>query len=153
MTKQVINVGVTANDKKGDSLRAAFTKVNENFTELYTATSQPVSVDTIETPAIGGNNGSETVLDLTKRTHVLKDGWYKLDAGTEGQVMHFIPHSSVTDISTINIRVNNGRYSNGTTVTDYANNYISVFLNQTNTIMATAVYANGAWSFDRGSWD
>ena len=37
MTKQVINVGTTANDKKGDSLRAAFQKVNANFTELYTA--------------------------------------------------------------------------------------------------------------------
>lgn len=53
MTKQVINtnapedligVGATANDKKGDSLRAAFTKVNDaadkidaNFTELYSA--------------------------------------------------------------------------------------------------------------------
>lgn len=37
MTKQVINVGTTPNDKKGDSLRAAFQKVNTNFTELYTA--------------------------------------------------------------------------------------------------------------------
>jgi len=37
MTKQVINVGTTANDRKGDSLRAAFQKVNANFTELYTA--------------------------------------------------------------------------------------------------------------------
>ena len=37
MAKQSINVGATANDKKGDSLRAAFQKVNNNFTELYTA--------------------------------------------------------------------------------------------------------------------
>jgi hypothetical protein len=37
MTKQTINVGATANDKQGDSLRAAFQKVNANFTELYTA--------------------------------------------------------------------------------------------------------------------
>ena len=36
MAKQTINVGATANDKKGDSLRAAFQKVNANFTELYT---------------------------------------------------------------------------------------------------------------------
>jgi hypothetical protein len=36
MTKQIINVGTAANDKKGDSLRAAFQKVNANFTELYT---------------------------------------------------------------------------------------------------------------------
>jgi hypothetical protein len=37
MTKQTINVGTAANDKKGDSLRAAFVKVNANFSELYTA--------------------------------------------------------------------------------------------------------------------
>lgn len=36
MAKQTINVGATANDKQGDSLRAAFQKVNSNFTELYT---------------------------------------------------------------------------------------------------------------------
>lgn len=38
MTKQIINVGTAANDRKGDSLRAAFQKVNANFTELYTLT-------------------------------------------------------------------------------------------------------------------
>lgn len=37
MTKQSINIGTTANDKTGDSLRAAFQKVNANFTELYTS--------------------------------------------------------------------------------------------------------------------
>lgn len=37
MTKQLINIGETANDRKGDSLRAAFTKINDNFTDLYTA--------------------------------------------------------------------------------------------------------------------
>jgi hypothetical protein len=36
MANQNINVGTAANDKKGDSLRAAFVKVNSNFTELYT---------------------------------------------------------------------------------------------------------------------
>ena len=37
MTKQVINTGTSANSKTGDSLRTSFTKINENFTELYTA--------------------------------------------------------------------------------------------------------------------
>jgi hypothetical protein len=36
MTKQVINIGSTPNDNKGDSLRLAFSKINANFTELYT---------------------------------------------------------------------------------------------------------------------
>ena len=35
MTKQVINIGVEGNDASGDSIRDAFKKANENFTELY----------------------------------------------------------------------------------------------------------------------
>ena len=35
MAKQTINTGTTANDRTGDTLRAAFTKINSNFTELY----------------------------------------------------------------------------------------------------------------------
>jgi hypothetical protein len=35
MAKQTINVGTDVNTKDGDTLRAAFQKTNENFTELY----------------------------------------------------------------------------------------------------------------------
>lgn len=35
MSKQTINIGIRANDGKGDTLRAAFIKTNNNFTELY----------------------------------------------------------------------------------------------------------------------
>ena len=45
MAKQAINVGTTANDKKGDSLRAAFQKVNANFTELYEAVGLAAAAD------------------------------------------------------------------------------------------------------------
>ena len=37
MAKQSINVGSNPNDKTGDPLRTAFTKINDNFTELYGA--------------------------------------------------------------------------------------------------------------------
>jgi hypothetical protein len=37
MTKQTINIGTAANDGTGDPLRTAFTKSNDNFTELYSA--------------------------------------------------------------------------------------------------------------------
>ena len=37
MTKLVINIGALQNDGTGDPLRTAFTKVNSNFTEVYTA--------------------------------------------------------------------------------------------------------------------
>jgi hypothetical protein len=37
MTQQLINIGDTANDRKGDSLRLAFQKINANFSELYSS--------------------------------------------------------------------------------------------------------------------
>jgi hypothetical protein len=43
MTQQIINVGTTENDRKGDSLRAAFQKTNANFTELYSDIYTPTS--------------------------------------------------------------------------------------------------------------
>lgn len=48
MAKQVINVGITANDTTGDSLRNAGKIINDNFTELYNAlggeTGAPLSI-------------------------------------------------------------------------------------------------------------
>ena len=37
MTRQLINTGILPNDGQGDSLRDAGTKLNSNFSELYTA--------------------------------------------------------------------------------------------------------------------
>jgi hypothetical protein len=36
MTQQLVNIGTTPNDGTGDTLRDAFDKANDNFTELYT---------------------------------------------------------------------------------------------------------------------
>ena len=37
MARQVINTGTVANDGTGDNLRVGGGKVNDNFSELYTA--------------------------------------------------------------------------------------------------------------------
>lgn len=37
MAKLTVNIGTSANDRTGDTLRTAFNKINTNFTELYTA--------------------------------------------------------------------------------------------------------------------
>ena len=36
MSQQIINIGATPNDAQGDPLRVAYSKINQNFTELYT---------------------------------------------------------------------------------------------------------------------
>ena len=35
MTQQLINIGALPNDGTGDPLRDAYSKINDNFTELY----------------------------------------------------------------------------------------------------------------------
>jgi hypothetical protein len=52
MAKQTVDIGTYANDGTGDSLRTAFDKINDNFTELYTATG-----DDIQIPSQSGNSG------------------------------------------------------------------------------------------------
>jgi hypothetical protein len=50
MTQQIINVGTVANDGQGDSLRTAFIKTNDNFSELYG--------DVLTTPTILNGNSN-----------------------------------------------------------------------------------------------
>jgi hypothetical protein len=69
MAKQNINVGTTANDKKGDSLRAAFQKVNANFTELYTALG--LNADT--TLNLGAFEFNGSVMSTTDSTAIVID--------------------------------------------------------------------------------
>jgi hypothetical protein len=62
MAKQVINTGTVANDGTGDGLRTAFTKVNSNFTELYTQTSNTwVSPQTSNTYSVIHVSGATRV--------------------------------------------------------------------------------------------
>jgi hypothetical protein len=35
MAKQTVNIGQSANDRTGDSLRTSFEKINSNFSEVY----------------------------------------------------------------------------------------------------------------------
>jgi hypothetical protein len=45
MAIQIINIGETANDRRGDSLRTAFAKINANFAELYAGVGIPTTVE------------------------------------------------------------------------------------------------------------
>lgn len=91
MTKQVINVGTSANDRKGDSLRAAFQKTNANFTELY---ERAVNTDaqtltlTGDTLAISGGNA----VDLSKYVDTSFSGDYEdlINKPTIPDVSNFI---------------------------------------------------------------
>jgi hypothetical protein len=55
MTKQLINIGTSANKGNGDPLRTAFNKINENFSELYTQLDGFGLNNSI--PSLTGNDG------------------------------------------------------------------------------------------------
>ena len=72
MAKQTINVGTNQDDGTGDSLRGAFVKVNENFTEIYTElggvalsnikmSGSTISTDTADSGIIIDPNGTGTI--------------------------------------------------------------------------------------------
>ncbi len=58
MTQQIINVGDLPNDGTGDPIRVAFTKVNENFANLYAVSSE------ITTANVVGLTPNQTVLEF-----------------------------------------------------------------------------------------
>ena len=88
MAKSVIGTGATANDGTGDTLRAAGVKINDNFTELYTALGDgtTLAVATVATTgAYSDLSGAPTIpadlSDLTDTTTLLFDGAYSSLSG------------------------------------------------------------------------
>ena len=55
MAQQNINIGSAANDGTGDPLRTAFDKINDNFTEIYGATTEANDILEDSTPQLGGD--------------------------------------------------------------------------------------------------
>ena len=48
-SREIINIGSSPNDGSGDSLRTAFTKINNNFSQLWNTASQTSNVYTLGT--------------------------------------------------------------------------------------------------------
>ena len=49
MAQKIIDLGTSPNKGDGDPLRTAFTKINDNFDELYTADATFISLATLQT--------------------------------------------------------------------------------------------------------
>jgi hypothetical protein len=74
MSKQTISIGTIINDGTGDTFRAGATKVNENFTELYSALTKDNALSIVNyiTPGAGitvdQNNGNVTINNTLANT-------------------------------------------------------------------------------------
>tara|TARA_B100000959_G_scaffold114759_1_gene120980 strand:- start:58 stop:1059 length:1002 start_codon:yes stop_codon:yes gene_type:complete len=86
MAQQIINVGTSANKGDGDPLRTAFTKVNDNFTDVYT---KVTALDGVTIDAAGAINGS--ILKYNSSSSVWEVG---IDIGGGGGGVNF---TSLTD--------------------------------------------------------
>ena len=87
MTKQIINLGQTANDRTGDPLRVAFEKVNENFDELYARTG-----DDLQIPALSGNTSKYLTTNGTTLSwgavSSLVNGAHTVSLATAGELVY-----------------------------------------------------------------
>jgi hypothetical protein len=105
MAKQNINIGSSANDGSGDSLRDAAVKINQNFTELY-ATS---GLDTTFTQAaFNAANSAITMIQNPQSSN------YVLSLTDAGKYLYYTQSANVTLYIPNSSSV---AFSNGTTIT------------------------------------
>jgi hypothetical protein len=97
MTQQIINVGELPNDGSGDPLRLAFQKINDNFTQVFTA------------PGAAGTDGSFQYRSLNSLTAAayydtlwvlggITQWWTSVDAVTCEPLTTYTPTSAVKQI-------------------------------------------------------
>lgn len=78
MAKQQINLGISPNDGKGDSLRVGAQKINENFTELYAAIGSGNNLNLVtriipgEGISVNQNTGQITITNTSPNRNTFK---------------------------------------------------------------------------------
>lgn len=148
MTKQIIGIGTVPNDGSGDTIRAAFTKVNSNFTELYTGN---INLKT-NSYGPGGTSLDQVALVLSNVVHKLTSGWYSLADGIEGQICYFVLDNAATDADTIIVKFAHARWKTPEQIFKLPN-YSNVFLG-TDASIITVIFTDGAWQMTPdGAWD
>jgi len=168
MTRQIINVGTVLNDGKGDDLRSAFIKVNENFRELFTGgvagTNLQIVNNTISSvqgniylapvglnPVIVGNTNplyvtdSSVSISSTTGALIVTGG-----IGTSGNInvdgRVTTPRLSASDVYSDNFYYSNGAVFNSST---YSDSNVNAILNSLGNLSAinfvaqSAVYSAG----------
>ena len=151
MAKLNINVGQSDNDKTGDPLRTAFTKVNANFTELYTAMNADVQIPTqtgnvgkfltTSGPVLSWSDPSLQSKAVRNVGSVAAAGTVTLDYSTDSVVRATatgstitIAHSNITSGKVVELILSN---------TSGASCTVTVGVAGTNTINNSTTYAIG----------
>jgi hypothetical protein len=116
MSKQTISIGTIINDGTGDTFRAGATKVNENFTELYSALTKDDELSIVNYITAGAgitvdrNNGNVTInntLANTKSFGVVRVGATNVNSAiqqdtltlTAGSGIAIVPNAGTKSIT------------------------------------------------------
>lgn len=91
MSKQTIGIGAAANDNTGDTLRTGGTKINDNFSELYTAIGNGTNLTiSVTNPAVGQvlryNGTSFIPSDYTNLTAALDVNGNSIISSSNGNI-------------------------------------------------------------------
>ena len=70
MALQTLNIGTAANDGTGDNLRVGGDKINDNFSEIYTAFGNGASLSSLAVTAMNGATANELVTVGTTTTEL-----------------------------------------------------------------------------------
>lgn len=136
MAQQTINIGSAANDGTGDSLRDAFDKTNNNFTELYTGKQDTlVSGTNIKTYDGVSLLGSGNIVPSFKTLEV--SGGFQVTGAAANTIAHsiMIPANTITKVSRVICKAITKRTNAN------ANATFRFYLNTSNSITGATVVA------------
>jgi hypothetical protein len=113
MTQQIIDVGNVANDGTGDSLRTAFIKSNDNFTELYSGGSPGIVNGTSNISIATANGNVSTSVDGTSNVMVVSSTLVSITgdltvSGNASLSGNILGDRIVNGTTELNIQVANG---------------------------------------------
>jgi hypothetical protein len=129
MAQQTVNIGTVAGDNTGDPGRTAFSKINQNFSELYAANSYAAAINVAAYGAVGNGTTDDTAAIQAALNAALAAG---------GGVVQLSPGLTYKVTSKISIPSNCGLVGNGTS-TIYA-----PAANFNNTSLTTRYTSNSA---------
>lgn len=145
MTQQLINVGTAPNDATGDPLRTAFTKINANFTEIYS---------NVQISPTG--SGTIQVVNLTSVGNVNAGGYVSAQSAVLNFLDSTVIGSSVANAATFsvaqitgnltvagNLMTQAAEYANVTTVANVGNVGFSYTISPTDRFVFANCYAGG----------
>ena len=101
MAKQTINIGSSANDGTGSTIRAGGDLINDNFNEIYTAFSSDGS--NLSTTAFTIVDESSTESSITYGERLLLSGGTNLTSTVSGDSVNFTLNSSITGLTSIQV--------------------------------------------------